>query len=125
MTIRQTLRAIGYFVADYIPWQAVDVIHGRDYDAAVVRAADYLADLEEDDEVWEPDSYCQQCGGAYPGTHACLRRSAGVEPAPPVAPPAESLADWRLEQHRRNWCDLPTVQPGPLPTPDDHPDNNR
>lgn len=48
-----------------------------------------------------------------------------VVDAAPLAPTA-GLSDWSLEQlqqHARKWCDLPTVQPGPIPTPDDHPDH--
>lgn len=105
MTVRQFLRNLCYTAADVIPWQAVDVVRGRDYDAAVLAAADALADEEAEYETLEPP--------------------VGVEPPhPPVAAPsAGSLADWRLAQHARNWCDLPTLQPGPLPTPEDHPDN--
>ncbi|MGB0877566.1 MAG: hypothetical protein ACPGXI_10970 [Mycobacterium sp.] len=105
MTLRQSLRSLGYLIAEFIPWQAVDVVRGRDYDAAVLAAADALADEEAEYEVLEPP--------------------AEVEPPhPPVAAPsAGSLSDWRLAQHARRWCDLPTLQPGPLPVPDDHPDN--
>lgn len=31
MTLRQSLRSLGYLIAELIPWQAVDVVRGRDY----------------------------------------------------------------------------------------------
>ncbi|MCH9731638.1 MAG: hypothetical protein K0U84_18510 [Actinomycetia bacterium] len=105
MTLRQSLRSLGYLIAEFIPWQAVDVVRGRDYDAAVLAAADALADEEAEYETFEPPVV--------------------VEPHSPAAPTA-GLSDWQqeqLRQHARRWCDLPTLQPGPLPTPEDHPDN--
>jgi hypothetical protein len=35
-----------------------------------------------------------------------------------------ALTTASLEEHGRRWCELPTVQVGPLKSPDDHPDND-
>lgn len=105
MTIRQSLRGLKHLAADLIPWQLVAAVRGRDYNTAVLAAADALADAEAEYETLEPP--------------------AGVEPHPPVVPPA-GLSDWsihQLMQHARRWCDLPTIQPGPLATPTGHPDH--
>ena len=71
MNPRQFLRALKHLAGDVIPWQLVDVRRGRAYDAAVLAAADQLADAEAEYEVL-PEPPVE------------------VEPHPPVAPSAGS-----------------------------------
>lgn len=100
MTLRQSLRSLFHVAREFIPLQAVDVVRGRDYDRAVLAAADALADAEAEYETLDPPAV--------------------VEPSSPLAPTA-GLTEWsreQLRQHARRWCDLPTVQPGPIPDPD-------
>lgn len=54
MNLRQFLRNLGHLVGELLPWQAVDVARGRDYDAAVLAAADMLADAEAEYKTLEP-----------------------------------------------------------------------
>ncbi len=98
VSLRRLLRAAGWLISELIPAQA---IRSRDINAA----AEQLADAEAEYEVLDA-------------------------PEPPVeveldSPPAPStgLSDWRLAQHARRWCDLPILRPGPLPTPQGHPDH--
>ena len=73
MNPRQFLRAMKHLAGDVIPWQLIDVLRGRDYDRAVIDAADQLADEEVEYETLEP--------------HV---PPAGVDATPPVVPPAGS-----------------------------------
>lgn len=54
MTLRQSLRALYHCAAELVPWQLVRTVRGRDYDAAVLAAADALAEHEEQFETYEP-----------------------------------------------------------------------
>lgn len=97
--IRRTLRNLGYVLADLVPWQAVRVARGRDWDTAVNAAAKELADDDAEYEALEPPGW--------------------VERHSPAAPRQRVQA----KRHAKEWADLPTVQPGPIPVPDDHPDH--
>ncbi|MCH9728421.1 MAG: hypothetical protein K0U84_01835 [Actinomycetia bacterium] len=150
MTLRQSLRALGYLIGELIPWQAVAVARGRDYAVleGTSREDDSLpftlvgnnrrcnfctSQVRQVREVAGIGGYfCLGCNGVWLPDGFVISKPrhlkpppAGVEPPHPpmAAPPAGSLSDWRLAQHARRWCDLPTLQPGPLPTPEDHPDN--
>ena len=87
MNPRQFLRNLRHLVSHLIPWQLVDTVRGRDYDAAVLAAADMLADAEETYEALEPGC-CVFCGATVSSTIPPVDdRPAGVE-FPPDPPPA-------------------------------------
>lgn len=82
MTLRDALRTLGWIAGTVFPQQAVRVLVGRDYDAAVRRVDDALAVAEERSEVLEPSDFplcnCESAQAADLDDHrpACAARAA-------------------------------------------------
>ena len=102
MNPRQFLRALKHLAGDVIPWQLVATVRGRDCDAAVLAAADQLADAEAEYETLEPPqcplggaciecdrtpSGCVQTWGPDSDYLEAARRNAAHTPVPPATGP--------------------------------------